>query len=183
MLTKSLLAFASIAISALACTPPAGSGFAKAAPPTSLFIYNVGTGAITPSNAALVDKSPVDGGQDRTTLMTFNDPSGGTSNNCLIFFDPSDPSLTATGSRKLDLFTSNAPAPPGGNPGWGPPGNQRNNQLVRWTVAPGSVSTDATYGSLTFACNSLNNAGFEIVGVYDTDTVSYKTFGVCVAYN
>ncbi|VUC36548.1 unnamed protein product [Clonostachys rosea] len=144
--------------------------------PSALWKYNVGTGAITASVVGEVDKSNTNRGQDLTTLMTFTYPPEATGKKCQFFFGL-HPDDTLTGSKKLDLYTSNKPAT-ASTTTWGP-GNQRNIHLGRLNMISGGEATwEGKYnGYLTdkVDCKPAGTVeGFEVVGVYDTDRVSWN---------
>lgn len=153
-----------------------GSGSFK---PKTVYQYNVGTGAIdcTTHPYGLVEKSPANGGQDKTTLLTFeypdNIPAGAT---CQFDFTLT-PSDTLEVSGLVDVFSSLAPAP-GCTSGWGP-GNQRNNHLGRIAVGrnPGASVWVQTYGGLSVGvpCKPAGTIeAFELVGVYDYDRIKWN---------
>jgi hypothetical protein len=144
--------------------------------PSALWKYNVGTGAITASVVGEVDKFNTNRGQDITTLMTFIYPPEATGQKCQFAFGL-DPADTLTGSKKLDLYTSNKPAT-ASTTSW-PPGNQRNIHLGRLNMVSGGDATwEARYNSyLTnkVDCKPSGTVeGFEVVGVYDVDRVSWN---------
>jgi hypothetical protein len=191
MLAKTLLAMTSLVASTMAApleartAPPVP---ANTFAPTALYSYDVGTGAIgAASSWAVVDKYTSNGGHDSTTLMTFTYPNAAEGKQCaLYFYSNPDTQMSWTGSERLDIFSSNSPAP-GKTSGWGP-GNQRNNHLGRWKKS-GSAWADweATYGGLSVAqpCKPAGTyESFEIVGVWDNDHVSYDNAfsGVRIAY-
>ncbi|KAH7308632.1 hypothetical protein B0I35DRAFT_442322 [Stachybotrys elegans] len=144
--------------------------------PSAIWRYNTANGAISATTVGYIDKSTTNGGQDTTALITFTYPQGVTGMKCQFAFFL-DGSATLSGSRKIDLFTVNNPAP-GPRPGWGP-GNQRNIHLGRLTAAkPGQATWDATYSAYLTQktdCKAPGTIeGFELVGVYDRDLVSWN---------
>ncbi|KAI5462793.1 hypothetical protein BGZ63DRAFT_452313 [Mariannaea sp. PMI_226] len=144
--------------------------------PSKIWRYNVGTGAISSTNTGVVSKSTSNGGQDTTALLTFTYPSFSQGKKCQFAFTLS-PSDKLRGSGKLDFFSSNSPAP-GPTTGWGP-GNQRNNHLGRLSASLGATATwDATYSSYLTKktpCKAPGTVeGFELVGVYDNDFISWN---------
>ncbi|KAK1980786.1 hypothetical protein LZ30DRAFT_782525 [Colletotrichum cereale] len=197
MSTKTIVVLVLAAASALA-SPLSARQPAPPPPPTSFapsptFTYNTRNGAISPSaNSGLVSKSTSNGGDDLTALLTFTYPQAVAGKKCqLRFYLDGGPTSTASGSRKLDVFASTAPAPAGGSPGWaaGGPGNRRDANLGRWSVSVGGWATwDATYGAYLTAptdCRAPDAVeGFELVGVYDEDYVSWdvQLSGARIAY-
>jgi hypothetical protein len=189
MLAKTALALASLAASALAAPAPleARQSGPNYITPSAISTYDVGTGAIQCAPAGgLVAKSPSNNGHDTTTLVTFTYPPTPAGKKCAIQFYL-DPAAAASGSRKIDVFTSLAPAP-GCTAGWGP-GNQRDRQLGRWSVAPDSWATwEWTSGEYLTGPTECKPAGtveaFELVGVYDSDYVSWNpaVAGLRIAY-
>jgi hypothetical protein len=144
--------------------------------PSAIWQYNVRNGAISSATEGLVSKSTSNNGNDITTLLTFTYPSEAEGKQCQFAFYL-DNGATLTGSKKLDVFTSNSPAP-GPTSGWGP-GNQRNIHLGRLSADLGSFATwDATYNAYLTEKTDCKAAGttegFELVGVYDNDVVSWS---------
>ncbi|KAF7553323.1 hypothetical protein G7Z17_g3712 [Cylindrodendrum hubeiense] len=144
--------------------------------PSDIWTYSVSTGAISETTYGEVSKSDTNGGNDITTLLTFTYPSEAEGKQCQFAFYL-DSTATIDGSKKLDLFTSNSPAP-GPTTGWGP-GNQRNINLARISVtAPGFATWDARYSEYLTQktpCKAAGTVeGFELVGVYDNDYVSWN---------
>ncbi|KAH7304743.1 hypothetical protein B0I35DRAFT_444835 [Stachybotrys elegans] len=143
--------------------------------PSVTWRYNVGTGAISGTSTGLIAKSNTNGGQDTTALVTFVYPAGVAGKRCQFAFYLNDGAALA-GSRKIDLFTVNDPAP-GPRAGWGP-GNQRDIQLGRLSaVKPGLATWDATYSSYLTQSTECKPPGtteaFELAGVYDKDFISW----------
>ncbi|KAL6242773.1 hypothetical protein RBB50_010419 [Rhinocladiella similis] len=98
--------------------------------------YNVKTGAVDFNTArGLVSRSYTNGGADMTTLVTFAVPQQYAQNWCQVVFDLTDPSSSATGSLKAQLFTSLAPATTDTTT-W-PSGNLRNQNIGAIDVVPG----------------------------------------------
>lgn len=143
--------------------------------PSAIWNYNVATGAINEAHSGQVSKSTGNGGNDYTTLLTFTYPAAAVGKQCsFAFYLDSRDSLS--GSKKLDLYTSNSPAP-GPTTSWGP-GNQRNIHLGRLSAELGAFATwDATYNAYLTqktACKAEGTTeGFELVGVFDNDYVSW----------
>ncbi|KAI9162982.1 hypothetical protein HJFPF1_04577 [Paramyrothecium foliicola] len=144
--------------------------------PSAIWKYNTGTGAISATATGLISKSTNNNGQDITTLLTFTYPSAAAGKKCRFAFYL-DNTANLQGSRKIDFYSSNNPvsAP---SPGWGP-GNQRNNHLGRLSaVKPGFATWDATYSAYLTQktdCKAPGTKeGFELVGVYDKDVVSWN---------
>ncbi|EFQ32383.1 uncharacterized protein GLRG_07527 [Colletotrichum graminicola M1.001] len=167
MFSKTLVTLVLAAASALA-TPL--SARQSAPPPTSFapsatFVYNTRNGAIYPSNYGGVAAA---------------------GKKCQLWFLLDGPTSGVSDSRKLDVFTSTKPAPAGG------PGNQRDANLGRWSLpaaaAGGWATWDATYGAYLTAptdCKAPGTVeGFELVGVYDNDYVSWdaQLSGARIAY-
>lgn len=144
--------------------------------PSAIWKYNTGTGAISSTNTGIISKSTTNSGQDITALLTFTYPANAQGRQCQFAF-VLDNSARLDGSRKIDFFSSLNPAP-GPRSGWGP-GNQRNIHLGRLSaVKPGVATWDATYGSYLTQktpCKAPGTVeGFELVGVYDKDYVSWN---------
>ncbi|CRK30865.1 hypothetical protein BN1723_003986, partial [Verticillium longisporum] len=153
---------------------PTPSGYFQ---PSSVSTYDVSNGAIQCEvSYGLVDKATDNKGRDFTTLMTFTYPEGVTGKQCLFEFFL-DEGASLYGSKKVDLYTSLAPAP-GCTSGWAP-GNQRNVNLGRMSVQRGGLATwDATYSAYLTKRTPCKAPGtveaFELVGVYDNDHVSWN---------
>ncbi|KAF6789087.1 hypothetical protein CSOJ01_14843 [Colletotrichum sojae] len=179
MFTKPLLAAALALTSALAAPLESRQSSASFGP-SATFAYNVGTGRIDPlSNQGYVSKYYQNNGQDLTALLTFTYPEAARGRTCQFVFQ-SDPAKTwASGSQKLDLFTSLQPAPAGGATTW-PPGNQRDQNIGRLSVANGAGQStwDVTFGekiSKPVPCAAPGTVeAYELVGVYDNDYVSWR---------
>ncbi|KAI9147535.1 hypothetical protein HJFPF1_12561 [Paramyrothecium foliicola] len=144
--------------------------------PCSIWQYNVKNGAISSASTGLVSKSNTNAGADTTTLVTFQYPEAASGRQCQFAFY-FDATAAASGSRKMDLFTTNGVAP-GPTTGWGP-GNRRNIHLGRLDAAPagstGFATWEATYNAYLTAptdCKAPGTEeGFELVGVYDEDYI------------
>jgi hypothetical protein len=137
--------------------------------------YNVGTGAITyDTGVGLVSKSPTNGGQDTTTLVTFNIPAAWSSySTCRIVFTSATTS-SVSGSGRADVFTSLSPATQS-TASW-PPGNLRDIHFGRLLAAPGTEATwEQSYVGPDIPCADLagHAYGGELVGVYDTDYITW----------
>lgn len=180
MLSKTFLAVVGVAASVLAAPLEARDGNSTTAPsfftPSARYNYHTYNGAIECNpKGGLVSKSDTDQGHDITTLVTFTYPPEAVGMQCqLVFY--LDGTATVTGSGKIDVFTSLQPAP-GCTSGWGP-GNQRNINIGRWSVANNAFATwDATYGAYMTSPTDCKAAGtqegFEFVGVYDNDYISW----------
>lgn len=144
--------------------------------PSAIWKYSVNSGAIASTSTGQVSKSSDNGGRDITALLTFTYPTAAQGKQCQFAFSL-DNTATVRGSGKLDLFTSNSPAP-GPKSGWGP-GNQRNNHLGRLSVSKNNLATwDSTYSSYLTKktpCKAPGTKeGFELVGVYDNDFISWN---------
>jgi hypothetical protein len=143
--------------------------------PKTIWEYNVSNGAISSTTNGKISKATNNRGQDITTLVTFTYPPEVKGKQCQLAFYL-DNTAKLCGSGKIDVFTTNSPAP-GSTTGWGP-GNQRNNHLGRLSVIKGGDATwDATYSAhLTkkSPCAAPNTTqSFELVGVYDKDYISW----------
>jgi hypothetical protein len=145
--------------------------------PSARYHYHVNNGAIDCGvTTGLVSKADANQGRDITTLLTFTYPPAAVGKKCRLAFYL-DSTATVTGSGKLDVFSSLQPAP-GCTTGWSP-GNQRNVNLGRWSVLKNAFATwDATYGAYLTTPTDCKPAGtqegFELVGVYDNDYISWN---------
>lgn len=144
--------------------------------PSETWLYSVRDGSISSTDHGEVSKNDGNNGKDITTLLTFEYPNESQGLQCHFEFWL-DSTASVSGSKKLDLFTSNSPAP-GPTSGWGP-GNQRNLPLGRLSVDVDSLATwDATYSTyLTekVPCKAPGTIeAFELVGVYDNDEVTWN---------
>lgn len=156
--------------------------------PSATWLYNVRTGAIAATDYGYVSKASNNLGNDVTTLVTFTYPKAAEGKKCQFGFYL-DNSATVRGSKKLDLFSSSSPAP-GPRDSWGP-GNQRNNNLGRFNPVVGGFATtwDAKYSAFLTEKTDCRLAGtqegFELVGVWDEDLVSWdtKTSGPRIIYS
>ncbi|KAK7414043.1 hypothetical protein QQX98_007075 [Neonectria punicea] len=174
MMFKTLLAAVFATASVLAA--PLESRAAPYFTPSALWKYNVRNGAISSTSRGVVSKSDTNNGNDITALITFTYPSASAGKQCQFAFYLNN-GATLTGSGKLDLYTSLSPAP-GSTTGWGP-GNGRNNHLGRLSAALGKTATwDATYSAYLTKktpCKAPGTKeGFELVGVYDNDYISWN---------
>jgi len=138
--------------------------------PSFLSLYNVGTGAI---NFDVPDgkifKADNNGGQDITTLVTFDFPELG-AKTCYFTFDL-DTTATVTGSGQFDVFTSLQPATED-TTSW-PPGNGRKDHVGRMqAVLPGSATWIAEFIK-PFPCPT-GKKGFELVGVNDNVLITWS---------
>lgn len=188
MLSKTIIAFACTAASVLAAPLQARNGTVvpssrpsgDAIYPSSTYHYDVSTGAITCNvDGGLIDKYPSNGGHDITTLLTFTYPEEARGRKCQFQFYLSN-SAAISGSKKIDVFTTLTPAP-GCTTTWGP-GNHRDINLGRLSAQLGAFATwDATYGAYLTKptdCKAPGTKeGFELVGVYDTDHISWGPDG------
>jgi hypothetical protein len=148
--------------------------------PSAVSHYDVSTGAIScKASTGLVDKFYTNKGHDRTTLLTFTYPAQAGGRMCRFKFNlPA--SAVVCGSKKIDVFTSLAPAP--GCRGSWPPGNQRNTHLGRLSVQPGAFAvwdwSIKAFTTTPVPCKAPNTVeAFELVGVYDEDHVSWGGLG------
>ncbi|KAF7555881.1 hypothetical protein G7Z17_g1804 [Cylindrodendrum hubeiense] len=187
MLFKSIVSATVAATSVLAAPLEArNSGVFS---PSASWQYSTIDGAISATSSIVeVYKNSGNGGKDQTALVTFTYPADAHGMQCWFEFTLRSDSSPA-GSKKLDLFTSNSPAP-GPTTGWGP-GNQRNVHLGRLSVAPGSIATwDAKYNTYLTAKTPCKEPGtteaFELVGVYDFDSINWNPTsgdGLRIAYS
>ncbi|KIW71737.1 hypothetical protein PV04_03872 [Phialophora macrospora] len=143
--------------------------------------YTSSTGAVDfHTSRGLVSRYPQNGGQDITTLVTFELPSEYGSNECQLVFDlGNDPSAYVAGTGQAQLFTSLAPAYEDTST-W-PNGNLRNQHLgtiqvdvdgrAVWEAGSGP---GATVDGM-FPCSAIAGMiyGGEVVPVGDTDTISW----------
>ena len=174
---------AAAASTTLAAPTPAPAGlqrrYAQELFPDYTSQYNVGTGAVTyDTGVGLISKSPTNGGQDTTTLVTFNIPSSWASyTTCrLVFSSAADSEVS--GSGRADLFTSIAPATTSTTT-W-PQGNLRDTHIGRIIATPGAEATwEQTFSGPDFPCSEIAGykVGGELVGVYDEDYITW-TAGV-----
>ncbi|KAK3331857.1 hypothetical protein B0T19DRAFT_482259 [Cercophora scortea] len=141
--------------------------------PTTLYTFNVGTGAINCTNTGgLVSKSPTNGGNDTTTLITFTYPPESAGKSCTLQFFLAGPDVTLDGTGQIDVFSSLAPAP-GCTDTW-PPGNGRNIQLGRWNVETSEYATWDCYLTEPTTCAAPGTVeAYEYVGVGDYDLVQW----------
>ncbi|KAH7134045.1 hypothetical protein EDB81DRAFT_803008 [Dactylonectria macrodidyma] len=144
--------------------------------PSAIWKYSVRNGAISETTNGEISKYNSNGGNDITTLLTFTYPKAAEGKQCQFAFYL-DSTAIVSGSKKLDVFTSNNPAP-GPTTGWGP-GNQRNINLGRLSVTvPGTATWDDVNNAYLTAktpCKAEHTVeGFELVGVYDNDYVSWN---------
>lgn len=142
--------------------------------------YNVGTGAVTfHTSTGLVSRSPTNGGQDTTTLVTFALDAQYSSHLCQTVFGLGNPASTATGSMQAQLFTSLAPATASTST-W-PSGNLRNQDMGSIQVVLGGWATwlpgtgpGATSNGF-FPCSDIAGQlyGAEVVPQGDTVQISW----------
>ncbi|KAH8688417.1 hypothetical protein BGZ61DRAFT_453188 [Ilyonectria robusta] len=178
MLFKTLFTAVAVAVSALAA-PLEERDTSQNKPhfnPSATWAYNVRTGEIASTSRGVVSKFDANKGNDITALLTFTYPAASKGKQCQFAFYLNDGG-NFHGSGKIDLFSSLTPAP-GTTATW-PPGNQRNQHLARLSVARGQdASYDATYSTYLTKktpCKAPGTKeGFELVGVYDNDFVSWN---------
>ncbi|KAH7119477.1 hypothetical protein B0J13DRAFT_569217 [Dactylonectria estremocensis] len=178
MLFKTFIASTFAAVSVLGA-PPVSLESRQAVnyfTPSALWKYNVRNGAIARTTQGVVSKADYNHGNDFTALLTFTYPRAAEGKKCQFAF-VLDNTAQLRGSKKLDVFTSNSPAP-GPTSGWGP-GNQRNIHLGRLSAKRGATATwDATYNAYLTKKTPCKAAGtqegFELVGVYDNDYISWN---------
>ncbi|KAF4442443.1 idi-3 precursor [Fusarium austroafricanum] len=144
--------------------------------PSAIHTYNIANGAIHNTDEGRVTKAPGNGGNDITTLLTFTYPEAARGKKCQFAFYLNGKE-NVIGSKKLDLYSSLAPAP-GPRAGWGP-GNQRNIHLGRMDVKVGGFATwEATYGPYMTQKTDCKKPGtvegLELVGVYDLDAIYWN---------
>ncbi|KAH7063965.1 hypothetical protein BKA63DRAFT_174865 [Paraphoma chrysanthemicola] len=127
--------------------------------------YNVATGSATKTNRG-----------DITTLVTFKPDFEIPATTCYLrfFLDGNDNAVKLGGSKQVNIFSSLQPAPEHNVAAWGPPGNQRNLDLGRFSLYKGG-NGDIVYGPATFACPKKgSSAGFEVVPTGETDEVTWS---------
>jgi hypothetical protein len=169
---SSLFSLIAVAVAAPAPAPqvPTGPNIIK---PSVRSQYYVSTGAISyNTGVGLVSKNGRT--SDITTLITINIPAAAVGKPVKFNF-ALDSATTVTGSGLLDLFSSLQPATASTST-WGP-GNQRNIQLGRLHVTKGAAATWVAgfpTASQSYVFNAAGNYGFELVGVYDQDVVSWS---------
>lgn len=181
MFAKAILAALLAATTSLAAPLEARQSAAGSFAPSATFAYNVRDGSISPlANHGYVSKYYQNDGNDITALLTFTYPAAAKDRMCQFVFESDPPKTWASGSQKLDLFTSLQPAPAGGATTW-PPGNQRDVNIGRLSVASGAGQStwDATFGenriSKPIKCAAPGTVeAYELVGVYDQDYVSWR---------
>ncbi|KAK3682053.1 hypothetical protein B0T22DRAFT_444301 [Podospora appendiculata] len=145
--------------------------------PTTLYTFNVGTGAINCTNTGgLVSKSHTNGGNDITTLITFTYPPESAGKTCTLQFFLAGPDVSLDGTGQIDVFSILAPAP-GCTDSW-PPGNGRNIHLGRWNVDISQYATwdwtSSSYLTQPTTCAAPGTVeAYEFVGVGDYDLVQW----------
>ncbi|KAH7160551.1 hypothetical protein B0J13DRAFT_541314 [Dactylonectria estremocensis] len=176
MLLHTFISAAIAVTSVLAAPIESRANFPGFFTPVKTWQYSVKTGAIAATSGSVnVYKSPSNKGDDKTALLTVKYSSVSEGMQCQFKFYLA-PGSNPTGSRQLDLFTSNSPAP-GPTNGWGP-GNQRNIHLGRFSVAPGEssswISKDHPYLTKKTPCKKPGTVeAFELVGVNDFDSINW----------
>lgn len=156
--------------------------------PSQVWLYGVSSGRTAPTSTGMVSKASTSGGRATvTTLLTFTYPPEVDGLKCQFGFYL-DLNSTVKGSAKLDLFSSIRPLTSNFTVYWSR-GNQRGVQLGRLSVSPGASATwDATYDEYLTEktdCKTPGTVeGFELVGVYDNDYVSWNpsTSGLRIIY-
>ncbi|CAG9981546.1 unnamed protein product [Clonostachys byssicola] len=145
--------------------------------PSQVWLYGASSGRTAPTSTGMVSKASTSGGRATvTTLLTFMYPPEVDGLKCRFGFDL-DLNSTVKGSAKLDLFYSIRPLTSNYTVYWSR-GNQRGVQLGRLSVSPGASATwDATYNEYLTEktdCKAPGTVeGFELVGVYDNDFVTW----------
>ena len=157
--------------------------FERAAPISTIlpFVtsnYHVKTGQIDfNTGRGLVDKSTGNNGDDHTTLVTFQVPQQYSGNQCQIVFDL-PPAAPVSGTGRLDVFTSIAPATT--NTLTWPQGNLRDDQLGRLIASPGErASWEQDFGGFSpYPCSQVAGqyVAAELVGVGDNDHVEWNGY-------
>ncbi|CAH0057334.1 unnamed protein product [Clonostachys solani] len=156
--------------------------------PSQVWLYSVSSRRTAPTSTGVVSKASTSGYRDTiTTLLTFIYPPEVDGLKCQFGFDL-DLDSTVGGSAKLDLFSSIRPLRSNSTVFWSR-GNQRGVQLGRLSVSRGvSATWDATYNEYLTEktdCKAPGTVeGFELVGVYDNDLVSWNpsTSGLRIIY-
>lgn len=132
LIATSLLSLASAAPTTINKRWPAADS--SSLTPTTISIYHGQNGAIKYNVAKGEVSREQWNGKDNSTLVTFdlNGNTLGTTCSLKFFHDSTDTSAIFTGyPAQVDIFRSLQPAPVGGSPGWGGPGNQRDIHLGR----------------------------------------------------
>jgi hypothetical protein len=156
--------------------------------PSQVWLYGASSGRTAPTSTGMVSKASTSGGRATiTTLLTFKYPPEVDGLKCQFEFYL-DLNSTVKGSAKLDLFSSIRPLTSNDTVYWSR-GNQRGVELGRLSVSPGASATwDATYNEYLTEktdCKAPGTVeGFELVGVYDNDYVSWNpsTSGLRIIY-
>ncbi|KAF2726796.1 hypothetical protein EJ04DRAFT_506687 [Polyplosphaeria fusca] len=160
----------------LACAAPTEKRWPSKAnliTPSTLSQYYVSSGKIDYKRADGKVAKPSSAG-DMTTLITFSMPTESNGKTCSLGFYLDYSTSSLSGSKLLDVYTSNAPAP-GARASWGP-GNQRNLPYGRFELTGYRDATwkaDVAHPGSSFPCPK-GEAGFEVVGVYDNDSVEWS---------
>jgi hypothetical protein len=142
--------------------------------------YTSSTGAIdfhTPRG--YVSRSPYNHGADKSTLVTFQLPAQYAANQCQVVFDLTEASAALSGTGKVQIFTSLAPAT-ASSASW-PSGNLRDQNLGAMTLVKGGRGlweAGSGPGATTngvFPCKDIAGKiyGGEIVPVGDVDEISW----------
>jgi hypothetical protein len=168
--------FATLALSTLlaiaaAVPAPVEKRFPQAyqiIPPFYISRFDVSTGALDydPPFGYVLNPSST------TTLVAFDIPQAAVGQLCTLHFylDAADPNVKFTPNAKIDLFSSLNPAPKSDTTGWGP-GNQRNQQLARFTITgkgEAGFSSDVPNKAVKTDCPpKAGVVGYELVGVGD----------------
>lgn len=126
-------------------------------------------------------------GRDNSTLVTYDLNSRTLPATCSFkFWLESDSASLFSGTGQVDIFSSLQPAPVGGSPGWGGPGNQRYLNLGRFEVKYNGnavVITNVAPNQLnSFPCPKIGDfnvknglVGYEIVPVGDSVRVEWSS--------
>jgi hypothetical protein len=174
--TASLL---SLSLAAPAALTPRFPPISNILQPSFISRYSGTNGAIT-FNVATGSATKTPTG-DITTLVTFENTSLDLPATCRLrfFLDGSDSAVVLEGTKQVEIFSSLKPAPAAGSAGWGGPGNQRNNDLGRFSLykgGNGDLVPGFPTGVNSVACpkKGAGPVGFEVVPVGDVDRVEWS---------
>lgn len=148
--------------------------------PSVISRYEGFNGAIT-YNVARGEASKSGNGRDISALVTFDNTNLDLPATCELrfFLDATDANVQLSGTQQVAIFSSLKPAPAAGSTGWGPPGNQRNEDLGRFSLVRGGDGTLIAGQSTkvrSFPCprKGAGPIGFEVVPLGDRDRVEWS---------
>lgn len=149
-------------------------------PPTTLSQYTVWTGAIAYNTPAGKILRPANSrSSDITTLATWSIPDAAAGKTCQWHFVLPEPAVALSGTKKFDLFTSQAPATTDTKT-W-PHGNLRDQYVGRFAAYQGGEATPGADGittKTTFPCPAGKLVAAEFVPIGDSDDIEWnKGFG------